>query len=658
MPHPFPVLLALILSLTYSTLATATQTKESIIGSISPSLLSELASNRTWLDLLHYHQVGLFPQEGSQVDDPDFFISEQGSIDPKQELLATINALSNKTPNYQEYRCKFPARLHWLSSKLPANFFGNEEQQKADYFNIEKAGTATLNCPEFIKWRNEIGADGLTLIFPAAYLNSPSSMFGHTLMRIDSIVHKSELLSYSINYAANADPDDNELVFSYKGLTGGYPGVFSILPYYEKVKEYNYLESRDVWEYKLDITNAELAQFVRHAWEVKDTHFDYYFFTENCSYHLLTLLDAASERFELSKEFSTDVIPADTVRVLNDAGLIQSARFRPSMQTTLRHRMTESEAHVERAAIAMLDDLSKSPQEVLKSESLNAQEKAQALELAVSLARYRAKEDKDSAREYNRRSIKLLSARSKLGDEVSFSATPTPTTRDDEGHRSHRWMLRGGHDQTGNYLGVDLRMSYHDFLDPVSGYIPGAQLEIIHLKFKAYLDEQRAEIDEFRAIDIASFSPRDDFIRPTSWFVSTGLTHNLYQKDELMPYLKAGPGLTYGWQPSEETSLLFTSLLSTRLFTDNDIDKGFAFESGPKLNISLQMPSVSALIYWERHYKLAGARFAHQETAIGAGIPLGANTSLRALLSYQEASSETLRNQYDVSGELGLSWYF
>ena len=192
------------------------------------------------------------------------------------------------------------------------------------------------------------------------------------------------------------------------------------------------------------------------------------------------------------------------------------------MQTTLRHRMTESEAHVERVAISMLDDLSKSPQEVLKSETLRDQEKAQALELAVSLARYRAKEDKDSAREYNRRSIKLLSARSKLGDEASFSATPTPTIRDDEGHRSHRWLFRGGHDQTGNYVGVDLRMSYHDFLDPVSGYIPGAQLEIIHLKFKAYLDKQRAEIDEFRAIDIASFSPRDDFIRPTSWFVSTG----------------------------------------------------------------------------------------------------------------------------------------
>ena len=607
----------------------------------SSSQLGKLAEERQWLDLLHYHEVGVFSQSGSQIDDPEFFLSPIGAQNPLAELEATIAAFASSNPDFKQNRCLYPARLYWLKSQLGAQYFGTD-----------------IACPDFEKWRNELSADGLTLIFPAAYLNSPSSMFGHTLMRLDSSNSKSELLAYSINYAANADPDDNELVFSYKGLSGGYPGVFSVLPYYEKVKEYNYLESRDVWEYQLDITNDELEQFVRHIWEVKDAHFDYYFFTENCSYHLLTLLDAASDRFELSKEFSTDVIPADTVRVLNEKGLIKAASFRPSMQTTLQHRLKTSNSETEKLAIELVENLEQPVGELLNAYQLNSTEKAQALELAVSLARYKAKQEKENAAAYNKRSIRLLSARSKLGNLDTFTETPTPAIRDDEGHRSHRLLVRAGEDQTGTYAGLDLRMSYHDFLDPVAGYIPGAQLEIIHFKTKVYTDSGSVQLDEFRAIDIASFSPRDDFIKPISWFVSTGLTRNEHQIDELMPYLTAGPGLSYALGTWEDASLIGTGLLSTRLFADNDLDKGHVLEAGPKIHVALQHSALSTQLYWERHYKLSGAELDQQKTFLGSGIAITNSASIRAGASYVETDLASGKRLYDTQGEIGLAWYF
>lgn len=639
--------------ITYSTLlfgsltATVSWSSESFppkfapAESVSKEELEKLSYERQWLDLLHYHDVGLVGDAGSQIDDPEFFLSPDGATNPAAELNASIAAFAKADPEHAQKRCAYPARFFWLKSKLGSEYFGSK--------------TA---CPEFETWRAELSADGLTLIFPAAYLNSPSSMFGHTLMRLDSSNSKSELLAYSINYAANADPNDNELVFSYKGLTGGYPGVFSVLPYYEKVKEYNYLESRDVWEYELDITPEELEQFVRHVWEVKDAHFDYYFFTENCSYHLLTLLDAASERFELSKEFTTDVIPADTVRVLNEKELIKKASFRPSMQTTLQHRLKSSGDETEALAIALVENLNTPVPELLNESSLAAPEKAQALELSVSLARYKAKQDKENASEYNKRSIRLLSARSKLGNLETFTATPTPRIRDDEGHRSHRWMARAGEDQIGTYVGLDLRMSYHDFLDPVAGYIPGAQLEIIHLKAKAYTDKATLQIEEFRAIDIASFSPRDDFIKPISWFVSTGLTRNEHQIDELMPYLKAGPGLSYSFASWSGASLIGSGLLSTRVFADNDLDKGFVLESGPKVQFSLQHTELSVQAYWERHYKLAGADIDQQKAFLGVGHGISNSTSIRAGASYVETDLDDGARLYDTSGELGFAWYF
>lgn len=631
----YSTLFYFILFTTVSGLAWSSDTQ------LSSSQLNKLSEERQWLDLLHYHEVGVFSQTGSQIDDPEFFLSPKGAQNPLAELEATLAAFAGSNPEFVQNRCLYPARLFWLKSRLGADYFGPE-----------------VTCPDFEKWRNELSADGLTLIFPAAYLNSPSSMFGHTLMRLDSANSKSELLAYSINYAANADPDDNELVFSYKGLSGGYPGVFSVLPYYEKVKEYNYLESRDVWEYQLDITDDELEQFVRHIWEVKDAHFDYYFFTENCSYHLLTLLDAASDRFELSKEFSTDVIPADTVRVLNEKGLIKAASFRPSMQTTLQHRLKTSNKKTETLAIELVEKIGEPVGDLLSASELTPTEKAQALELAVSLARYKAKQEQDNASAYNKRSIRLLSARSKLGNLDTFTETPTPAIRDDEGHRSHRWLVRVGDDQTGTYTGLDLRMSYHDFLDPVSGYIPGAQLEIIHLKTKIYTKSGSVQLDEFRAIDIASFSPRDDFIKPISWFVSTGLTRNEHQVDELMPYLTAGPGLSYALASWENSSLIGTGLLSTRLFADNDLNKGHVLESGPKIHFSLQHSKLSTQIYWERHYNLSGADLDQQKVFLGSGIATSNATSIRAGASYVETDLASGKRLYDTQGEIGVAWYF
>lgn len=634
---------ALSTFITYSSLlfGSLTATVAWSLESISSEKLKQLAYERQWLDLLHYHDVGFVGDSGSQIDDPDFFLSLEGATNPSSELEASIAGFSITDPEHAQKRCAYPARFFWLKSKLGNEYFGSETV-----------------CPEFETWRDELSTDGLTLIFPAAYLNSPSSMFGHTLMRLDSSSSKSELLAYSINYAANADPNDNELVFSYKGLTGGYPGVFSVLPYYEKVKEYNYLESRDVWEYELDITPEELEQFVRHVWEVKDAHFDYYFFTENCSYHLLTLLDASSDRFELSKEFTTDVIPADTVRVLNEKELIKKASFRPSMQTTLQHRLNSSEDQTQALAIELVENIGTPVPDILNKSTLSDPERAQALELSVSLARYKAKQDQENASAYNKRSIRLLSARSKLGDLETFSATPTPSIRDDEGHRSHRWMARAGEDQIGTYVGLDLRMSYHDFLDPVAGYIAGAQLEIIHLKAKAYTDNASLQVEEFRAIDIASFSPRDEFIRPVSWFVSTGLTRNEHQIDELMPYLKAGPGLSYGLAFENGLSVIGSGLLSTRVFADNDLAKGFVFESGPKVQLSLQHTDISIQTYWERHYKLAGADLDQQKAFLGLGRGISNSVSIRGGVSYVETDLDDGNRLYDTSGELGFAWYF
>ena len=142
-------------------------------------------------------------------------------------------------------------------------------------------------------------------------------MFGHTLLRVDQKgqTEQTRILAYTINYAAEVPPDVG-ISYAFKGLFGGYKGFFSTIPYYIKVQEYRDIENRDIWEYKLNLTDEQLHKLLMHAWELGNAYFDYFFFKENCSYHLLSLLEAANPDWHLTDQFVLWTVPADTVRLM------------------------------------------------------------------------------------------------------------------------------------------------------------------------------------------------------------------------------------------------------------------------------------------------------------------------------------------------------
>ena len=246
-----------------------------------------------------------------------FFISPNGKHSPEQELQATITKLYAEDQDVaKEMQCRFPARYSWL-----------ESQQ----------GHKPYSCPELSTWREIIDPEGLTLVFPTAFMNNPSSMFGHTLLRIDAkdqTRHK-ELVAFAVNFAAEPDSQDNSAAFAIKGLIGQYPGRFAVMPYYKKVREYNDIESRDIWEYKLKLTSEEVEKILLHLWEMQNAEFDYYFLDENCSYQLLSLLEIAREDLALTTEFSVQAIPSDTVRAFS----LKTTYWRPSITEAFGTRL-------------------------------------------------------------------------------------------------------------------------------------------------------------------------------------------------------------------------------------------------------------------------------------------------------------------------------
>lgn len=157
-------------------------------------------------------------------------------------------------------------------------------------------------------------------------MNNPSSSFGHTFLRIgkeldtvDNGNKNLELLDTGINYGAvtgNAGP----FLYFFGGLTGYFSGSFTAIPYYYKVREYNDYETRDLWTYQLNLNPNELEQMVNHIWELGPYDIWLLLPFKNCSYHVITILEAVKPELNLlDNPSSTNIIPVETLRVLEKA---------------------------------------------------------------------------------------------------------------------------------------------------------------------------------------------------------------------------------------------------------------------------------------------------------------------------------------------------
>ncbi len=507
-----------------------------------------LWQEKAWLNLLHYRQPDASEQQfESSVDDASFFLAATGKNDPRLELLATLSALFKaETNDNEQASCRFIARFRWLSSQL----------------NIKQSSLPIVDCKDYNEWRKMVQSQKVTLIFPAYHLNSPSSMFGHTLLRLDPKQDEawSDWLSFAVNFGANVSNSDNSMAYAYKGLTGGYPGQFIVAPYYEKILEYSRIERRDIWEYELNLTPEEVERLVTHLWELKEINFDYFFFTENCSYRLLELLEVARPGIELTSEFMVTAIPVDTVRAVERAGMIEKIEYRPSRETLLQS-MIETLNEEERAVLAKLIESPKLADS--RAFSRFPEDKQRFLvETAYKLLRFRQnKQVRDKA--VARKSYQFLSIinRYSVGSDQPVLRPVQP----EKSHHSKRLSFKVGERDRKSYTELDFRMSFHSLEDNELGFLRGAQINIASVRFRRS-KENSLFLQQLDFADIFSLTPRTKFFDPLSWRVRGGL-ERIYRRgrDRLVSHISGGVG--YAWNLTSD-GMAYT-LLTARIEGNN-----------------------------------------------------------------------------------------
>lgn len=541
---------------------------------VEQALQKKLHEKRFWHLLVHYNST-FFGDYESEEDSAAFFNARGGKIDPKAELIATIQSFFKKLETLQDKeehpQCNFPARYKWLKSEIP----------------IDETKLPQANCRRLDGWMNELDPERVTLVFASFYINNPASMFGHTLLRIDKKREggNGNLLDYGINYSVVQD-STNPLVYSFKGLFGLSPGIFSIFPYYTKVQEYSNWESRDIWEYELDFNPEQMEYLLLHLWELGGNYFDYYYFQENCAYHLLALLEIANPNLRLREQFTFSVIPTDTIKaVMNSEGLVSRVVYRPSLLNQMKNKILRMSEEQKSVFSLIIENFNFVQDEHFLN--LTVPEKAMVLDAYLDYAQNKKMRANDKKKVIDKNMREAMVKRSRLkyrGKELQVTPFSEPP---ELSHGSSRFRLGVGLFGDEVFQQLSFRPAYHDLLAKDTGYSKGSQILFFDLNLRYYNDRKKVKVDSFKLVDIISLSPYDSVFKNKSWRLNFGidtvkdLDCNLCNSFNI----NYGMGLTY--QHSLNTPMLLYAFMDAEAEVSNELGKKYRIGGGATVGLLL-----------------------------------------------------------------------
>lgn len=589
------------------------------------ALALNLQQDRYWHILLHY-QPSIFGGVKSEIDDPEFFLAKDGYKNPTAELKATIAALFSH--NSQEAVRRFYARYRWLKEQLDPQ---NTITPNIYYEEVEK-----------------IYPGAVSIIFPTYYMNNPASMFGHTLLTIGT-ENKNPRLSHAVNYAAKVTTT-NEILFAFNGTFGFFKGYYTVTPYYKKIKEYAGIEQRDMWEYEMNLTPAETKKMIYHIAELNKIYANYYFFTKNCSYNLLYLLEAARPSAELVSRFKTTVMPISTIQVLKQQGFIKSAGFRPSRETTLQTKQKQISENKRQISMQLIFD--DDPEQTLK-QFPNQEDRRQILDLATDLIVFSAVKNKISKERYTKQLLRFLQLRSKLGKNQN-EIVITPPTPPDLGHDSYTLTQAIGfaHKEQKLFARLRFRPAFKDLTDPDYIEGKGAQIDFGDLAFRYTPKDQKLQLDYFDVFDIFSLSPRSDIFKPISWKVKTGINRKINpegQEAYIFQFIVGG-GMAYNLLSE---NIIAYALAEQQSEVGHRLQKGYDIGLGGSGGFLLAPTQKTRLHAFSRYLHFFPSKNELFSSKIDGTVRIARNVHLNLQLEYEKG-----KIYEEISSLFSLNYFF
>jgi hypothetical protein len=481
---------------------------------VLPEKVDKLAQNPVWLKLLHY-------KDGqSEVLTNEFFLSPDGKQDPAAELRTTLSAYSqpwSTEDNNDHARCRFPARYFWLSQHIALPEYTPQPAQ----------------CTRLSKWSLPSQVTSTSLFLVSGYLGNPASVFGHTLLKFntDSQDDQAGLFDLTVNYGALVPENESTLRYIIYGIGGGYQAGFSDRYFYTQDLVYSRTEFRDIWDYQLNLSDAQQQLLIFHLWEILGKKFTYYFFHKNCAARLAELLELVLEEPLLDNarfwyapvEIFHHLEEIDHMRQEGGRkGLIQSLRFIPSVERTLYHRFNKLGKKEQEAVQTVIAQGTATLQESL--EQVEREQQPAVLDTLLAYFNYRLVEEAPNpAEEIQHGKKDLLLARLGLPPRIHPLEQPPEMASPAKGNAP---LLTGwgiGHSKTRNSY---LRLHLAPFTQESVGRNSLGGDELTVLDSVIGIGEGDFFIDQVDLLRIRKLKTKHALIHeknPWSWQLRTGM---------------------------------------------------------------------------------------------------------------------------------------
>ncbi len=505
-----------------------------------------LADSPQWKRLLYY-STRWFGPDRSLVEPSEFFLAPSGHTDPQAELEATILALVdpndslqlNISPPFSRHaQCQYPARFQFLKAKLT-------------FENIPE-----MPCERLNSFLSDIDTDRVSLVFSSGFMGNPASMFGHTLFRFHRKGSGSPLLDHAVGFAASPNTK-NPLAYAWRGASGGFPGLFGVMPYYAKIQEYNNQESRDLWEYELDLDPGQVSLMLKSVWEVGRYEMPYYYLDVNCASIQLVLLDMTDPTFHFADDILLWVTPTDVTRAFGDyPGLVIATRYWPASLTRYLSRYDTLETDRERDILArLLASHSTASAELrwLHWDGLLPSAKARVLDTALDFIDYTEKlSGETKAVKYASLRNEALLQRSLIPISPEKIPDPPPHHNPAAAHGSVKASLGFLRDRFGTGIGMNWRPALHDILGASSGYSGDLEIRFMDLDFRLLQDS--LQLSRLGLLDIVALAPKKPNFTPWSWRLGLFMDEDSTTSDRVLKkYIRYALGLSA--RPSEKLLL-------------------------------------------------------------------------------------------------------
>jgi hypothetical protein len=359
----------------------------------------------------------------------------------------------------------------------------------------------------------------------------------------------------------------------------------------------------------------------------------------------------------LRKNLLKWVIPSDTVIDINKAeGLLKNSKYRPARASLINHLMNQMDKnHIKLAKkIALNKPLSKKDNEIF--ENLDSNKKKFIYDMAYEyLQYYYQKSNGIKKSSMAKSSIKILKKRSKLSGTTNITKIKYPNTDPLLAHYPSKLSIKYGHNNIrGDFAKISTRSAYHDIMDSDDGFLKGAAINVVDFDFDYFFDEDRLKLDQFKLLDITSYSPRNILFKPLSWQLSVGVK-NLYISNidlKLSAFGNFGLGLNFDLD-ALNSNIIF--LINGINYYGKHISTNNLSAIVPEIGIITNLGSKTKIRFTAKHnFFKQETKFNHSEYRISQNYELNKKINLEGYLNKKHYNH--FKNDHEFG--LGLKYYY